>query len=112
MNHATHSRIARWYLVCALAALPGAALAARDSGDSSMNPYTGDSYAYFNGGHNLGEGGTIRPGGAPPSTGWQLYPWRGRAASEAAPNASPRPAQTPGWRTAGAPGDDAPTTAR
>ena len=25
------------------------------SGDSSMNPFTGDSYAYFNGGHNRGE---------------------------------------------------------
>ncbi|SRR6266576_3755311 len=24
-------------------------------GDSSMNPFTGDSYAYFHGGHNLGE---------------------------------------------------------
>src|SRR5690349_9514358 len=32
-----------------------------DNGDSSMNPFTGDSYAYFHGGHNLGEQGTIRP---------------------------------------------------
>src|SRR5690349_18285363 len=31
------------------------------SGDSSMNPFTGDSYAYFHGGHNLGEQGTIFP---------------------------------------------------
>jgi len=30
-------------------------------GDSSMNPYTGDSYAYFNGGHNLGEEGMNIP---------------------------------------------------
>ena len=30
-------------------------------GDSSMNPYTGDSYAYFNGGHNLGEQGMNIP---------------------------------------------------
>ena len=49
----------------------GAALADRgggDNGDSSMNPFTGDSYAYFHGGHNLGEQGTIRPDRAP------LYP--------------------------------------
>ena len=26
-----------------------------------MNPFTGDSYAYFHGGHNLGEQGTISP---------------------------------------------------
>src|SRR5690349_4983397 len=32
-----------------------------DNGDSSMNPFTGDSYAYCHGGHNLGEQGTIRP---------------------------------------------------
>ena len=31
-------------------------------GDSSMNPFTGDSYAYFNCGHNLGEQGMIIPG--------------------------------------------------
>src|SRR5437868_12538938 len=30
-------------------------------GDSSMNPYTGDSYAYFHGGHNLGEEGMNIP---------------------------------------------------
>jgi len=30
-------------------------------GDSSMNPFTGDSYAYFNGGHNLGEQGMNIP---------------------------------------------------
>jgi hypothetical protein len=36
-----------------------------DSGDSSMNPFTGDSYAYFHGGHNLGEEGTIRPNRVP-----------------------------------------------
>jgi hypothetical protein len=30
-------------------------------GDSSMNPYTGDSYAYFHGGHNLGEQGMNIP---------------------------------------------------
>jgi hypothetical protein len=36
-------------------------------GDSSMNPFTGDSYAYFHGGHNLGEEGMILPGRAPRS---------------------------------------------
>jgi hypothetical protein len=33
----------------------------RGGGDSSMNPYTGDSYAYFHGGHNLGEQGMNIP---------------------------------------------------
>jgi hypothetical protein len=44
--------------------MSGVAVANRgggDSGDSSMNPFTGDSYAYFHGGHNLGEQGTIFP---------------------------------------------------
>jgi hypothetical protein len=48
--------------------LPAAAMANRgggDSGDSSMNPFTGDSYAYFHNGHNLGEQGTIRPNRVP-----------------------------------------------
>jgi hypothetical protein len=39
----------------------GGGFSGGDSGDSSMNPFTGDSYAYFHGGHNLGEQGTIRP---------------------------------------------------
>jgi len=55
-----------------------------DSGDSSMNPFTGDSYAYFHGGHNLGEQGTIRPNRVTPPP---------RAAQDAnAPNASLPPA--------------------
>lgn len=37
------------------------AFAGGRGGDSSMNPYTGDSYAYFNGGHNLGEEGMNIP---------------------------------------------------
>lgn len=48
----------------AMSAIPTAQAGGRgggDSGDSSMNPFTGDSYAYFHGGHNLGEQGTIRP---------------------------------------------------
>ena len=44
-----------------------------DSGDSSMNPFYGDSYRYFNG-RNLGEGGTILPGGRQPPSGIQLVP--------------------------------------
>ena len=48
----------------AISGMPAAYAGGRgggDSGDSSMNPFTGDSYAYFHGGHNLGEQGTIRP---------------------------------------------------
>lgn len=55
-------------LVTALAiGMSSTAIANRggDSGDSSMNPFTGDSYAYFHGGHNLGEQGTIRPNRVP-----------------------------------------------
>lgn len=58
------------------AGLPGSAVAGGgggrgggDSGDSSMNPFTGDSYAYFHGGHNLGEQGTIFPGRVPAAKG-------------------------------------------
>jgi hypothetical protein len=40
-----------------------------DSGDSSMNPFTGDSYAYFHGGHNLGEQAMILPGRVPTAKG-------------------------------------------
>lgn len=40
-----------------------------DSGDSSMNPFTGDSYAYFHNGHNLGEQGMILPGRMPAAKG-------------------------------------------
>ena len=59
-----------------------------DSGDSSMNPFTGDSYAYFHGGHNLGEQGTIRPNR--PNPAWA--PGKPVDANRAAPNA-PRDAQ-------------------
>jgi len=58
-------------------------------GDGSMNPYTGDSYAYFHGGHNLGEQGTIRPGGTPPPTGWSLWP--AHPARNDAPKTAPPP---------------------
>ena len=37
-----------------LAALALGATGAALANDSSMNPFTGDSYAYFNGGANLG----------------------------------------------------------
>jgi len=87
MESTTHERILRACLAVAVACGSGVALAAHDSGDSSMNPYTGDSYRYFNG-HNLGEQGTIRPGGAPPATGYQLYPPRRPAASGAPPASS------------------------
>jgi hypothetical protein len=87
MNHTMRLRTSRLCLAFALTAgMTGVALAARgggDSGDSSMNPYTGDSYRYFYG-HNLGEQGTIRPGGTPPATGYQLYPPRAAAPDESA----------------------------
>ena len=60
-----------------------------DSGDSSMNPFTGDSYAYFHGGHNLGEQGTIRPNR--PNPAWT--PGKPTDAKSTAPNA-PRNAQS------------------
>lgn len=86
----------------ASAAMAGGGHGGGGGGDSSMNPYTGDSYAYFHGGHNLGEQGTIRPGGIPPATGWSLWPWR------ATRNDAPRsaPADAPTGRFAPAP--DAP----
>ena len=42
--------------------------------DSSMNPFTGDSYKYFNGGHTLGESGRFnRPvfSNAPADPSWR-----------------------------------------
>lgn len=60
-----------------------------DSGDSSMNPFTGDSYAYFHGGHNVGEQGTIRPNR--PNPAWT--PGKPADAKSTAPNA-PRDAQS------------------
>jgi hypothetical protein len=114
MTHVDLPRGVRGCLAVALASLSGIAFAAHDSGDSSMNPFTGDSYAYFHGGHNLGEGAMIRPGGTPPRTGWQLYPWRGRAANDT-PASTPPPKATPApdeRRYAPAPNADAPATAR
>jgi len=52
-----------------------------DSGDSSMNPFTGDSYAYFHGGHNLGEEGTIRPNRVSPKPNLTKAPKASDAAS-------------------------------
>ena len=52
-------------LVAALgASLPAGAIArggGAHNGDSSMNPFTGDSYSYFHGGHNLGEPAMVIP---------------------------------------------------
>jgi len=64
MNFRIIPRSTSILIVVATIGIPGVAMANRgggDSGDSSMNPFTGDSYAYFHGGHNLGEQGTIRP---------------------------------------------------
>jgi len=51
------STIKRLSVALALCAVAG--VAAADNGDSSMNPYTGDSWAALQGhGHNLGERST------------------------------------------------------
>jgi hypothetical protein len=92
-----HSRTLRWCVACTLAAgCCGVAYAGGGGrgGDSSMNPFTGDSYAYFNGGHNLGEKAMIRPGGTPPATGYQLYPPNGRVAAQSKPQAPATPDTT------------------
>ena len=58
-------RLVQLVLVAVLgASLPGSGIArggGGHGGDSSMNPFTGDSYAYFHGGHNLGEQAMIIP---------------------------------------------------
>ena len=84
-------------LVGALSAmvLSGPAIANRgggDSGDSSMNPFTGDSYAYFHGGHNLGEQGTIRPNRVPakPSMAQDAKPSSAPSRAPAARTAQPK----------------------
>ena len=69
MDRYTKRHIARTLIATTMTiAMSGVAMANRgggggggDGGDSSMNPFTGDSYAYFHGGRNLGEQGTIRP---------------------------------------------------
>jgi hypothetical protein len=89
-----------WTALALAVFAPATALAAHGGGggDSSMNPYTGDSYAYFHGGHNLGEAGTVRPGGVPPPTGWSLIPQRAtrQDASGPAPTARWQAAPTTG----------------
>ena len=53
------SKLTSLAVAVSLCLVTGAALADGDSGDNSMNPYTGDSYAALQGGgHNLGERGT------------------------------------------------------
>ena len=47
-----HSKLTSRLVVAATLALGASGVALAD--DSSMNPFTGDSWAYFNGGHNLG----------------------------------------------------------
>jgi hypothetical protein len=86
--------------------ISGIALANRgggDSGDSSMNPFTGDSYAYFHGGHNLGEQGTIFPDHA----------YRTPPAKAQDRNAARRPASGPNAESSVAPTqrNDAPQNA-
>ena len=99
MERNTRLRIARSLAAAALAiGVSGAALGNRgggDSGDSSMNPFTGDSYAYFHGGHNLGEQGTIFPDHA-----YRTPPGKAQAPKAArkpasGPPADPRVERTP-----------------
>ena len=96
MTRNTTLRLMRTFAVAAFAmgvSVPAAYAGGRgggDSGDSSMNPFTGDSYAYFHGGHNLGEQGTIRPNR--PNPAWT--PGKPADANHAAPNA-PRDARSP-----------------
>jgi hypothetical protein len=72
-------------VLAALAMAPAAAIAggSHGSGDSSNNPFTGDSYAYFHGGRNAGRQAMILPGRqyGPPPSGYQLYPRDARRAS-------------------------------
>ena len=111
MTRTSRHRLIPLVLLAALA-VPNAAFAGGrggDSGDSSSNPFTGDSYAYFHGGHNLGEQAMILPGrqNGPPPSGVQLYPPQSRpradATREHAGNAF-RPAEPP----ASTPPDNAP----
>jgi hypothetical protein len=85
MNRKRNMLAGRLLLGAALAAgMAGVASANRgggDSGDSSMNPFTGDSYAYFHNGHNLGEEGMIRPGRVPPRPSKPV--WERKASGEA-----------------------------
>lgn len=99
MQQATSSRFVPVFLLSAALAAPGAALAHGggghgSNGDSSNNPFTGDSYAYFHGGRNLGSEAMILPGRqyGPPPGGIQLYPWPGRAQASAPAAAAPRAA--------------------
>jgi hypothetical protein len=58
-----------------------------------MNPFYGDSYRYFNG-RNLGEGGTILPGGKQPPSGIQLVPKPG-ARNDVPPSAATQSDKAP-----------------
>ena len=49
--------LSKQLVVTTVLALSSSSIALAD--DSSMNPFTGDSYRYFNGGHNLGQPGQV-----------------------------------------------------
>ena len=66
-----HSLIRQW-VVATLFALGGPSIALAD--DSSMNPFIGDSYRYFNGGRNVGDpapSNWTALGTAPADPGWR-----------------------------------------
>ena len=99
MDRNTRLRIARLLAAASLAiGGSGVALANRgggDSGDSSMNPFTGDSYAYFHGGHNLGEQGTIFPDHAYRTPPGQAQAPKAARTPASGPPAEPRVGRTP-----------------
>jgi hypothetical protein len=74
MSRKTFS-LSKQLAVAAALALGASSVALAD--DSSMNPFTGDSYRYFNGGHNRGDPGFKGPvsSAAPADPSWrQTHP--------------------------------------
>ena len=69
-------------------------------GDSGMNPFTGDSYAYFHGGRNLGEEGTIRPNRPAPWPQWHRGTKNSEPAAKKPANEATDVTAAPGDRAA------------
>jgi hypothetical protein len=94
MNPSRNLLLKQILLTAALAAcISGDAIANRggDNGDNSMNPFTGDSYAYFHGGHNLGEQGTIRPDRPPPAKSKPVWGRKSSRSPDSAASAKDQP---------------------
>ncbi|HVO91084.1 MAG TPA: hypothetical protein VMV45_21285 [Casimicrobiaceae bacterium] len=92
------------------------AIAGMDTGDSSMNPFTGDSYAYFHGGHNAGEQAMIIPGRTPAAQrSFERRFAQDRLQAQfrsAEPAPQDRNAQTPPVNGSGTPATGAPSASR